>query len=78
MSGSPCPCRGCTTAYKQGREDGKATVHDCGQHSMSCCTAGYERGYREGYTDGFNEAQAANKLLNEMYGVKQDEDSIHH
>lgn len=54
-------------AYKQGREDGKATVHDCGQHSAACCSAGYNRGYR----DGYNARATSAEHSYQMFGIRE-------
>lgn len=44
-------------AYRRGRADGKATVHNCGEHSAACCSASYQRGYTAGYNDHAEAAQ---------------------
>lgn len=50
--------------YREGRRAGKDAVHDCGQHSAACCTAGYNRGYR----DGYNAHAEARAYQEQVYG----------
>lgn len=56
MSGNPCPCRGCTTAYQAGRDDAEADL-----------AVRMREARRQSYRDGYNAACKARALADWVY-----------